>query len=242
MLVGIGTGMVVGCGSESGEGGVTDAQVDPPADAHGDAGCTETPLVVFLNRNGGDYTQGMDNASTNVSGVLPEEAQTIPPATFDATVWADIVACMADRLAPFNIELVETDPGAMPHREVVFVDSLTQAGFPSGVGGAAADRCPTQSTPDPLERGVVIVAGTTTFGNDARAICENALLSLGITFYLDHTPYEADLMSVLPNEAPKRFLDMDVSCGEFSERDCRCGGSKQNSYQHLLAHAGPRCE
>lgn len=42
-------------------------------------------------------------------------------------------------------------------------------------------------------------------------------------------------MTFLSGCGDKSFLDANVSCGEFEAHNCTCGGSTQNSFQHLLS-------
>jgi hypothetical protein len=231
-------GVAMGCGGGGG-GGTADAP-SAPSDAMPDA-CPDNPQLVYLNRSGGDYTQGPDDASTNTSAVLQQASQSVTASSVDNALWTQVVACMADRLAPFNIRVTETDPGSAPHREAVFVDSLAELGFSAGVSAIAPSRCPMQDAPDPLQRAILFTA-TTIFGTNARDICENALMSLGFTFYLDRTLHAPDIMSYFASQTPKRFVDMQVPCGDTDARDCLCGGTTQSSYQKLLAYAGPGCQ
>src|SRR4051812_26264184 len=83
-----------------------------------DAACQ--PAVLYLNRTGGLWDHGAhDDAAANLS-ILVDGPRTLPAWPKDDTDWGLLVDCLRTALAPFPLTITETDPGAVPHTEIVF--------------------------------------------------------------------------------------------------------------------------
>jgi hypothetical protein len=213
---------------------------DPATDgppAGGDAGCAP-PLVVFANRGGGTYTPGAtDDAGTNQSRLV-SETEVIAPYT-GPIGWADLLACIRDDFAPFAIEIVDVDPGAAPHRELVLAADAVDLGFSPQVSGVAAHACPTAADPDPGQ-GTIAFAFADAWGTDGIGLCRDASRLIGHLFALEMVQ-GCDVMSFGAGCPVLTFRDEDLACGGAQPDGCACGGTTQNSYQRLLALAGPAC-
>ncbi len=224
----------------AGCGGGNDVSVDAgPPDA---VSCTEPARVVFLNRGGGDYVPGEfpGSGAANESSII-DEAVTIPPAPLDG-VWDEVMACVREDFAAFNIEITDVDPGTSgSHYEVVMAPKARDIGLSAGVSSVAPYNCPTAENPDPMLGGVGWVLYEFVEG-DAPFLCGSVSTTVGNMFTLDHAYHCPDLMTYLANCGDKSFVDLDVRCGELEERDCFCGGATQNSYQTIMALAGPACD
>src|SRR5262245_43714630 len=65
------------------------------------------PLPIYLNRTGGTYAGGPDDSKGNVSSVVAYTGvgqALIGPYGGGDAAWAEIVACVRDQFAPFNVE------------------------------------------------------------------------------------------------------------------------------------------
>jgi hypothetical protein len=188
--------------------------------------------ILFLNPNGGRYSTGWaDDSTQNVSSILSFEAD-IPAYPFGAGSWDTFMTCMRGLYAPFDIEVTDVDPGDAAHMEVVVGGHPNHIGMGSGIGGVA-----------PLTCGVVpnavAYAFPETYGDDPQGICEAAGQESAHAFGLDHEYLCEDILTYLFGCGPKSFQDQDVSCGEYGARQCYCGGATQNSYQYLMGVLGP---
>jgi hypothetical protein len=100
------------------------------------------------------------------------------------------------------------------------------AGF-AGAGGVAPFSC-----------GVIPNAITFTFaetlGNNPQLIAEVVGQESAHAWGLDHEYLCEDPMTYLSGCGNKTFQNVDAQCGEFSPRQCSCGGATQNSYQHII--------
>lgn len=205
--------LLIGCGSP---------EVPP------DAACT--PSTLFLNRAGGDYDAGADDAVANRS-VLLDGPLHLEPWPHDET-WASTAACIRRGLAPFAIDVVEVAPAA-PHVELVFTTTYW-AGSP-GMTYVVPDSCV------PHQLGFV-------FGDalpvDARA-CQMALVGFAqMTAGLSIGDNCNDFLDLgMDCTEEREFVDAPVACVDGFDQPtaCRCGGTTQNTFAAMRA-AHPSCE
>ncbi|MBI2892639.1 MAG: Ig-like domain-containing protein [Deltaproteobacteria bacterium] len=192
-----------------------------------------TPTVLFLNRDGGAYTGAWtDDSVTNQSSILSWDVE-MPEYPYGDASWNQVLECMRDLYADFNVEVTDEDPGDTPHVEVVVSGHPSDIGMQEGVGGIAPMAC--QPVPN-----AIAYAFPETYGDYPQGICEAAGQESAHAFGLDHEFLCEDVMTYLFDcQVPKSFIDADAPCGEFSERACSCGGDTQNSYQFLLSVLGP---
>lgn len=193
----------------------------------------ETPTILFLNRNGGSYRTGwQDDSVTNESSILSWDVD-MPPYPYGDESWNQFMECMRNLYVDFNVIVTDEDPGDTPHGEVVVSGHPSDIGLSEGIGGIAPMMC------QPVFN-AISYAFPETYGDYPQGICDAAGQESAHAFGLDHEYLCEDVMTYLFDCAgPKRFVDEDAPCGEFSERACSCGGNTQNSYQFLLDALGP---
>lgn len=199
---------------------------DPPAVD------TCEPTTLYLNRTGGDYDTGpFDDAIANHS-VLLDGPMHLPPYSHDDATWASTARCIRDGLAPFEIDVVETDPGAVPHVEIVF--TTTYWAGPAGTTMVVPDSC----LPHQLE----FVFGDA-LATDVRA-CQMALIGFAeMTAKLSIGANCNDFLDLSQDCAPARqFVDQTVDCADAlgQPTTCRCGGTQQNTFA-VMSAAFPAC-
>ncbi len=184
---------VVGCGSP---------------DTAPDAGrrC-EAPggLPVYLERTGGHFEPGLESPADNRSSLLVS-AVDAPPYAIDDATWARVVACVADGLAPFDLRVTETDPGAVDQLEIVVLGALLPplVEAPILIGWAPC------STFHPMIAFVGPYALTTP--PDADAICRLVLKAVGTAGGLEATTDCADVMAEGPCAGVGAFSAAQVPC------------------------------
>jgi hypothetical protein len=201
---------------------------DPPPV---DAPCT--PATLFLNRAGGDYDTGaFDDAAANRS-VLLDGPMTLAPYSHDDIAWAATVQCIRAGLAPFSIAITETDPGLVPHVEIVFTTSYWAG--PAGTTMVVPGGC---RPGHQLE----FVFGDA-LATDVRA-CQMALIGFAqMTANLSIGGNCRDFLDLSQDCVPDRaFVDETVPCVDQTGQpaDCRCGGTTQNTFAAMTA-AFPAC-
>lgn len=197
-----------------------------------DAACQ--PAVLYLNRDGGDYDAGpFDDSSANRS-VLLDGPISLARYPHDDVTWANIIACIRGGLGPFPVDIVERDPGALPHVEIVFTTSYWAG--PAGTTHVIPDSCRPGHE-------LVFVFGDA-LPTDARA-CQMALIGYAqLTAQLSIGDNCLDFLDLSADCAPERaFVDEEVPCvdGLGQPIACRCGGTTQNTFAALSA-AIPRCD
>ena len=189
--------------------------------------------TIYLNRNGGTYTPGPDDARTNTSSVV-SATTTVPAFTCGTAAWSEVVSCVAGLFSPFDVQVTDLDPLAAPHVELVVGGLPAEVGLPSGVAGVAPFSCAV------IPNAVGFVFSEQVGCASAKELCWVAAQQAGSTFGLDHAYLCQDPMTYLSGCGDKSFQDTAAPCGEFSARTCTCGGTTQNSYQTLRTVLGPR--
>jgi uncharacterized protein (TIGR03382 family) len=193
--------------------------------------------VLYLNHNGVILRPGNNDSRTQTSSIVPQQVQ-IPAWNVDATTWAATVACFQDMWSRFDVQVVDTDPGNVPHIEAVFGGTPALVGLPSNVGGVS---------PFTLDCGIIENSIVFTFtdaipGITSRQACEIMSQEVAHSFGLDHELLASDPMTYLSYAGDRAFQDQSVSCGEYSARACGINGSTcrpdQDSVQLLYARVG----
>ena len=194
--------------------------------------------IIYLNRCvGGCRILPGNNADsrTNTSPIPVGTATQYEIGEFSGgdDKWAQIVACVQESYAPYNVTVTDQDPGmAVIHHEAIIAGLSSDIGLPAddeGIGEVNGD-C------SPYDNGISF-----TFANQISAvleICAVASQESGHTWGMDHEFICDDPMTYLDGCGQKYFRNINAQCGEYAARDCKCGGL-QNSHQKLFDVFGP---
>ena len=194
------------------------------------------PLPIYLNGVGGTFTAGADNSSTNRSSVVQSGSRTLRAYAGTAAQWDEIVACVADEFARFNVTVTDVEPtGGVEYVEAVIGDQPSSVNLPNGVGGVA----PIDTFTCNIIPRAIVYTFAEVVGNDPQVVCEITAQEVAHAFSLDHEYLASDPMTYLNYSGHKTFQDQDASCGEYQPRECSCGGATQNSVQVMLDKLGP---
>src|SRR5256885_6069729 len=98
------------------EGGLA-RQILPPTNAP--AGALAQSRIIYLNHTGALLRPGNNDSTTNTSSIVQQQAQ-IPAWNTSAQTWTDTVSCFRDLWSRFDVQVVDTDPGNVPHIEAIF--------------------------------------------------------------------------------------------------------------------------
>ncbi len=209
-------------------------QVLPPQD--GAPAAVAASRTVYLNKNGVTLTPGLNDSRTNRSSI-PTQQTTIPPWNVSASTWAATVQCMREIFAPFNVAIVETDPGNVPHIEAVFGGAPSQLGMASKIAGVS----PFTTDCAVIENSMVFTF-TGVLPADPILACEIQAQEVAHSYGLDHVLLPSDPMTYQPYDRRRWFQNQDASCGEDNARPCGLNGStcrpKQNSVAMLISRVG----
>ncbi len=194
------------------------------------------PLPIFLNRHGGVYRAGDDDSARNRSSVLSSVGRS--QATIGAygggdARWNQIVSCVGDQFARFNVTITDVEPASGPYVEAVFGGNGSELGM-DNTGGVA----PIDPTTCSVIHDAVVFIFTQALGGSAQVACEVAAQEIAHAFSLDHEFLCEDPMTYLDGCGSKTFQDVAAQCGEYSARDCICGRPSQNSVAVLTAKIG----
>jgi hypothetical protein len=209
-----------------------------PAGGDDTAGALAASRTVFLNKNGITLSPGVNDARINRSTVVTQ-ATMIPAWNVSASVWADTVSCIREVFSPFDITVVDADPGNVPHIEAVFGGTPAQLGLSAQLSGVS----PFTTDCAVIENSIVF----TFMGSlpaDARLACQIQAQEIAHSFGLDHVLLAPDLMTYLPYAGRRWFQNQAAQCGEDKARPCGLNGSacrqSQNSVALLIERVGLR--
>lgn len=213
---------------------------DEIADMHEEMlmGGADAAWVIYLNKNGGTFDPGWpDDSRMNRSSVLASvsgRTETLPAYSYGDASWQEVLDCVRDLYADFDVYVTDEDPGETPHMETVVGGGPWDIGLPNGVGGIAPSGC------EPVPNSVQYVFPDTYGPGGEQGICEAAGQETAHSFGLDHEYWCPDVMTYLFDcYVNKTFVDEDHPCGEYGARGCSCGNATQNSYQWLMDVIGP---
>jgi len=198
----------------------------PSAEAGG------APTIFYLNKNGGQFRPGNSDSRTNVSSIV-DSISTIPAWPVSASGWSQVKSCMVTMFSRWNVTITDVDPGNTPHYEIVIAGSPGDVGMEDGVGGVS----PFSGNCGVIPNSIVYTFAEV-YGTAYRDICETSAQEVAHSFGLDHEYLCADPMTYLYNCGDKSFQNTAAQCGEYSARQCQCGGSTQNSVTMLDARLG----
>ena len=192
--------------------------------------------TIYINRMGGMLSPGVNDSRSQVSSLVSKPTQLQGWVVDDAT-WGEVMQCMTQIWARFDVAITDVDPGQTSHIEVMCGDLPTTIGLPGNYGGVAPMR---------VDCGVVdnaiVFAFPAKLGNNARRVCEVMSQEVGHAYGLDHELEAADPMTYLAYAGERTFQDHSASCGESKARSCGIGGSvcsaDQNTVQMLLERLG----
>jgi MYXO-CTERM domain-containing protein len=198
----------------------------------------EGPNVLFLNDCKPDgclvRPGANDDSRTNTSSIVRQPSQ-LAAFSGDQLTWDAAVACVRENFAPYNISVVTTDPGNVPHFEEMVAGLPAQVGFPNGVAGVSPFSC-----------GVINNAITFTFANltpnDALALCWTVSQEAAHAFGLEHSMLGTDAMTYIADPPRKMFVDETACVGAAGccqpSQECQCNRTTINSHQRLMEVLG----
>ncbi len=191
------------------------------------------PVVVYLNRGGGQIGGGEDDAANDRSWLVPGRSATVPAWSGGEARWGQVMRCVKDRFSAFNLEITDQRPAQSGYVMAMVGGSPRLLGMGNEVSGIAPYT-------GEVQRNAIVFVFAENVENDAETTCVDVLHEVGHALGLDHEYLCEDPMSYLWNcEAPKTFQNVDAACGEDEARACE-DGPTQNSWQTLARNVGLR--
>lgn len=208
----------------------------------GSIALTSVSHTLYLNDckpNGCTVSVGSDDSRTNRSSI-PVSTVTLNAYGHSTAHWNSLVQCVKDTFAPFDINVVTTDPGSgVNHFEVMIGGSDTQLRPGLSAGGVA----PYVSCNAVRNNGLSFVFPETT--SNLNYLCGAVVQEATHIWGLDHELNAKDPMTYLDLGSLKRFQNDNAKCGEDTARSCRCGAmnaagtaTTQNSFRYMTSTFG----
>ncbi len=195
--------------------------------------------IIYLNNCAGgcQLSPGQNNAPLDRSSIV-NSAVNIPAYTGTAAQWNQIVACVRQTYAPFNVQIVtDRPPAGTNYHMAIVAGRAVNAGQQNGVLGVSPFSC-----------GYISNAISFTFANEAPSsildLCWTVAQETAHSWGLDHKYDNRDPMTYLQSgPAQKAFQNAAGSCGEYNARQCSCtyaqtGSQQMNSYALIMAVFG----
>jgi len=188
--------------------------------------------ILFLDDCAGGciYTPGPEDSRTNQSSIITQTAG-LAAYPFGSSSFQQVVECVRTTFAPFDIDVTDVDPGTAVHLEMAIGGAAEDLGLPSSISTVGPFTC----NVDVETANRTGFTFPTVFGDNPDVICGVSALTVGSMLGLDHEILEGEVMNFGASGGyPRSFIDQAAPCGDFSKRNCMCGGTTQNSFQQLL--------
>jgi hypothetical protein len=193
------------------------------------------PVTIVLHRHGGQVWAGADDSPRlHLSGTLSRQGITstrIPAFRGTDEDWSELVRCVQARFDGLAVDIVDEPPTFGAYTLAYFGGTPDLVGYADTVGGIAPH------SGRVLDGAMLFVFQPE--GVTPRSLCETASHEIGHTLGLDHTRDCGDIMSY-ESCGPKEFVRTAVACGEWEDRACDDGRTRQSSWQRLAAAVGER--
>ncbi len=197
--------------------------------------------IIFMNRcKGGCLVRASsrNDARTNET-TIPQSPDgtmvTVPEFPWGDTVWDQFMTCIKEVYSPYAVTVTDVDPGmSTVHHEVIIAGVAADVGLNQGILGIA----PVAGDCNPKNNNISYAFAGAYPPSEVLELCATAAQESAHSWGLDHEFDCTDPMTYLSNCGQKFFRNKVVACGEFSARDCNCGGPAQNSHTMITSVFG----
>jgi uncharacterized protein (TIGR03382 family) len=176
--------------------------------------------ILYLNNCANSsckVSPGATDSRRQTSDII-QQPGTLSPYTGD---WNALKSCIANIMSPFNITIVDTDPGPnVDHFEVMIGGTPGQVGLSSGIGGIADFPCQSPGSCQPFIQDALVFDFAGVWGNDVTETCGTAAQEIAHAWTLDHTQVSSDPMTYNNYITPLHYSN-NAPCGS----DCVGGKS-----------------
>jgi hypothetical protein len=187
--------------------------------------------VLFLNScrpDGCHLKSGNTDSTTDTSDIVGGNVTLGAFSDGDAK-WAQVVDCVKNVMAPFNITVTDQDPGAAPHFEVMIGGTPGQVGLPNGVGGIADYPCNGPGSCAKYLPNALVFDFSEVWQGDVQFICGTAAQEIAHAWTLDHATNSSDPMTYKNYTGTLNFMNNAV-CGSDCDYQCPGGSGVCNAF------------
>lgn len=195
---------------------------------------TTSSHILYVNDckpNGcGVTSSSSDSALTNTSSIANANTRMNAYMHSDEH-FAQVMECVRATMAPFDIQVVTEDPGAVPHFEVMTAGTSFELNPEIQGAGGIAPFINCRAT-----RNSVLSFVFANQTSDIEYLCTAIVHEAGHTYGLSHTLYAPDPMSYKDLGAyEKDWQNMAQTCGteDANPQRCSCFSGQQNTFRAL---------
>ncbi len=207
-----------------------------PAPAAGLLPLTSSSRTLYVNDclpGGCTVTQSNANSALTNTSSISDGTSVMSPYMHGQAHWDEVIACVRETFAPFDINVVTDDPGQVPHYEVMTAG--TSAQLSTGIMGAGGI-APFISCNAQRDSVLVFVFANQT--DSINYLCAAIVHEAGHAYGLSHSLDARDPMTYMELGGLKRWQNADQTCGTTTPENCRCFPSRQNSFRYLTQTFG----
>lgn len=187
--------------------------------------------VLYLNScrpSGCKLKPGNTDSTTDTSDIVSGNVTLGPFSDGDAK-WQQVVDCVKNVMAPFNITVTDHDPGATPHFEVMIGGTPGQVGLPNGVGGIADYPCGAPGQCVKYLPNALVFDFSDVWQGQVQYICGTAAQEIAHAWTLDHATSPSDPMTYKNYSGTLAFMNNAV-CGSDCDYQCPGGSGVCNAF------------
>jgi MYXO-CTERM domain-containing protein len=205
----------------------------PEPDGVNELALTASSHILYVNDclpNGCQVRSGSDSSLTNSSSIGTQgQTVTMQPYMHGEAHFTEVIDCLKDTFAPFDIQVVTEDPGpSVAHFEVMAAGTSAQLNPDiMGAGGIA----PFISCNAQRNNLLAFVFANQTAG--IPYLCGAIAHEAGHVWGLSHSMDPLDPMTYMDLGSLKVWQNNDQVCGTDAPQNCRCFPDTQNSFRYL---------
>lgn len=207
-----------------------DRVLECPPLPEGTAALTSSSRILYVNDclpGGCTVRAGTDSSITDTSSIA-DTTTTMSAYGHGQAHWDEVVACVRETFAPFDIQVVTDDPGTTAHFEVMVGGYATELNPGITDAGGIAPFISCNAGRNNLL--AFVFAGQT---SDKNYLCAAIAHEAGHVYGLSHSLDARDPMTYMDLGSRKVWQNSDQVCGTSSPENCRCFADTQNSFRYL---------
>ncbi|MDX2092431.1 MAG: MYXO-CTERM sorting domain-containing protein [Kofleriaceae bacterium] len=197
----------------------------------GVAPLTSSSRILYVNDclpNGCTVTKNSANSALSNTSSIASGTVRMSPYIHGQAHWDEVIACVRETFAPFDITVVTEDPGATPHYEVMAAGTSAELSSSIMNAGGIAPFISCNAQHDSM---LVFVFANQT--SDKTYLCAAIAHEAGHAYGLSHSLDPRDPMTYMDLGSLKRWQNAAQTCGTETPENCRCFPSTQNSFRYL---------